>query len=90
MADFEAERELMREAAEAWLPKDGVKAVQVTITAEDGREFRFNALPKQLNINWEPLGFELGLQSTGRLIETVSHKLTAVSFGHRKGSILAE
>lgn len=67
MADFEAERVMMREARDAWFPRDGVKAVHVDITVEDGHKFSFEAFPTDITVEWEPPGFVLILSSTGRL-----------------------
>ncbi len=67
MADFEAERALLHEALDAWLPSDGVKALRIAVTVEDGRTFGFDAFPIHVSAEEHPLGFTLTLQSTGRL-----------------------
>lgn len=67
MADFEAERAIMREAYKAWFPKGGQEVVRVDITVGDGRKFGFDAFPVEIGIEEQPLGFSLTLESTGKL-----------------------
>ena len=68
MADFEAERKIMREAIDAWYARDGVKPLHIDITVEDGRVFGFDAFATSINVEDSLdclLGFSLTLQSTG-------------------------
>lgn len=65
--DHKQDVALLREAVDAWLPRDGPVVCAMTIAVPDGRVFEFDAIPRAITPDYgDLLGFELTVQSTTR------------------------